>query len=206
MISFKNFVESIHNAIMAANESLMDKNTGLLDQFFESHIDEDELQSALNDALKASKDLSGKKADATGDDLNNANEAFEKVNKILSPTDKDSIQAKLQTLTPKSVVVQYPHQTPTGIEFVDVHVPLITLVPLGMTQIEKATFTANFEMEIKDNEVHINFTDRSRGSIGRRSKTTRGKLELTISPQETSEGLKQLIEGYENALKAQIPQ
>lgn len=35
MISFKLFVEAIHHAIVSASDSLMDKNEGLLDKYFE---------------------------------------------------------------------------------------------------------------------------------------------------------------------------
>ena len=59
-------------------------------------------------------------------------------------------------------------------------------------------------MEIVDDELQLNFTDRNR-RFGKKSKTTRGTLEITISPQESSDGLKLLIEGYETALKSQIP-
>ncbi|HKJ42090.1 MAG TPA: hypothetical protein VKA27_08335 [Sunxiuqinia sp.] len=90
-------------------------------------------------------------------------------------------------------------------KFVEVHVLLITLAPVAMSQIEKAKLTANFEMQIVDGELQLNFTDRSRSGNGRKSKTSHGKLEITITPQESSKGLKQLIEGYENALKSQIP-
>jgi hypothetical protein len=34
MISFKSFVQSIHDAVLKANDALMDKNTDLLDKYF----------------------------------------------------------------------------------------------------------------------------------------------------------------------------
>ncbi|MFT5250324.1 MAG: hypothetical protein ACI93P_002059, partial [bacterium] len=34
MISFKSFVQSIHDAVLKANDALMDKNTDLLDRYF----------------------------------------------------------------------------------------------------------------------------------------------------------------------------
>ena len=39
MISFKLFVEAIHHAIVSASDSLMDKNEGLLDKYFEKPVD-----------------------------------------------------------------------------------------------------------------------------------------------------------------------
>ena len=38
MISFKLFVEAIHHAIVSASDSLMDKNEGLLDKYFEKPV------------------------------------------------------------------------------------------------------------------------------------------------------------------------
>lgn len=158
MISFKAFINAIHDAILAANDSLMQKNTGLLDKYFEAPDDEEETEDG-------------------------------------------------GALSPKSVVIEYPRQTSRGIEYVEVHVPLITLVPLAMSEIKEAKLTTEFEIEIVDDEVQLNF--RSGGSkgklFGKKRESTFGRLEITISPQESSEGLKRLVEGYEKALKSQIP-
>ena len=208
MISFKSFVNAIHDAIIAANDSLMEQSTGLLDKFFADTSNEEDLQASLDNALQASKYITSKKGNVTRADFQTATNAIEKAQKALAPDDENtgSSTARIPgTLSPKSVVVEYPRQTENGIEFIEVHVPLITLVPLNMPQIEKATLTANFEMEIVDGELQLNFSERNKGGFSKRSKSTRGKLEITISPQETSEGLKKLVEGYEQALKSQIP-
>lgn len=214
MISFKSFINAIHDAILSANDSLMEKNTGLLDKFFVDTTNEDQLQATLDDALKASNQVTSKKGNVTREDFTKASEAIEKARKALQAEEGDTeggtdkLEGSAQIpgrLSPKSVVVEYPHQTENGIEFVEVHVPLITLSPMAMSHIEKATLTANFEMQIVDGELQLNFSDRSRGGFSKKSKTSHGKLEITITPQESSEGLKQLIEGYENALKSQIP-
>lgn len=190
---------------MTANEGLMDKNTGLLDKYFTRSISDDDLQLSLDDALKASNDIVSKKGAVTRDDFKTASEALERARDSLTGEANDKSAQIPGTLSPRSVVVEFPTQTPSGVEFVEVHVPLITLVPIAMSQIEKAKVTASFDIEVVNDEVQLNFTNRSKSSIRRNSKSTKGKLELTISPQESSEGLKQLIEGYEKALKAQIP-
>jgi hypothetical protein len=208
MISFKFFVNAIHDAILSANDTLMEKNTGILDKFFEDTSNEEGLQSSLDHALQVSNNIISKKGNVTRDDFKDALDALGNAKKALSGNSDDSTAANSAripgTLSPKSVVVEYPHQTANGIEFIEVHVPLITLVPLSMSQIQKATVTANFEMEIVNDELQLNFTNKSKG-MGRKSKKTWGKLEITITPQESSDGLKQLVEGYEQALKSQIP-
>jgi hypothetical protein len=47
------------------------------------------------------------------------------------------------------------------------------------------------KVEVSDNKIH-------------RRDTGLGTLEITISPSESSEGLKELIESYENVIKNQI--
>jgi hypothetical protein len=34
---------------------------------------------------------------------------------------------------------------------------------------------------------------------------TMGRIEITVSPSDMSEGMKTIVEGYEKALKSQIP-
>jgi len=163
MISFKSFVESIHDAIMSASNTLMDKNVGLIDKYFE---------------------------ETTNDSVSESGAA---------------IQSK--SLVPKTIVLEYPTLEADGkVKVTEVHVPLITMVPLSMSHIEKATLTADFEMNIVDGELQLDFVNRSNegGFMKKSSKSTRGTLEIVISPQESSEGLKLIVEGYEAILKRQI--
>lgn len=207
MISFKNFVDAIHDAILAANDSLMDKNEGILQKFFEQDgANPGELQDKLDKALKATRDTSKKETSVTREDYKNVSDALKEASDALAGGDPDSFDAKAPgKLKPRMVTVEYPFQTEDGVKFIDVKVPLITLSPITMSHIEKATLKANFEMEIVDDELKLNFTNRERAPLGKRNKTTRGQLEITIAPTESPEGLLQLIEGYEKVLKSQIP-
>lgn len=171
MISFKSFVNAIHDAILKANDALMDKNTDLLDKYFEE------------------------KTVGVVDNKNNP------VN------DEDGNQKQKKILEPISVVMDYPIIDDDGNqENIDVHVPLITLVPISTSQIEKATLTADFDMEIVDGDLQIDFAGKGRSKgVFKKTKRSKGSMEITISPQDTSEGLKLLIEGYETLIKRQIP-
>lgn len=158
MISLKSFIAAIHEAIIQAGDSLMDRNIGLLDRYF-----------------------------------------TEKTEKA-----KDGSEQK--TLVPKTVTLEYPaldQNLATVIRKVEV--PLITLIPLTTARIEKATLTANFEMELADGQVQLDFSNKLTGGLFRKSKSTIGRLEITITPQDTPEGLNAVIEAYERAVKAQIP-
>jgi hypothetical protein len=164
MISLKLFVEAIHEAIINANNTLMDKNVGLLDKYFEEVPQE-------NPKVK-----------------------------------EDGAHTNL---VPKNVVLEYPVLDSTGkVTPRQIQVPLITMVPLGMSQIEKATLTADFELVLVDDELQITFPAHKNEGLFHKNNdnpnTTSGKLEIVITPQEPSEGLKLLVEAYEAALKRQI--
>ncbi len=138
--------------------------------------------------------------------------------------DKDTAEVKdstgnvvsKATLIPKTVTLNYPQLNEHAeddediindyqVKVLPIEVPLITLVPLTMPQIEKATLTAEFELEIVNGELQLNFPNSARGGLFKKApKTTRGKLEIILSPQESSEGLKMLIESYESFLKRQL--
>lgn len=162
MISFKSFVESVHNAIIEASNTLMDKNVGLLDKYFEESSDKQ--------------------------------------------PDNPNEPASSSTLVPKKVVLEYPTLNADGqVETTEIQVPLITMVPLSMSQIEKATLTANFDLEIIDDELQLSFPGRrTDGVFSKKGKKSSGSLEIVISPQESSEGLKQIVEAYEAVLRRQI--
>ncbi len=155
MLSFKSFIDAIHDAVISANDSLMDKNTGLLDKYFDEQ-------------------------DGEGGPL-----------------------------TPKAVAVEYPYQTKDGLAFKEVQIPLITLVPLTLSEIKEAKVVTDLELSIVEGELQISFADGGASDkkklFGKKSQSTFGRLEITIHPQESSEGLRSLVQGYEKALKAQIP-
>jgi hypothetical protein len=204
MISFKDFVEKIHEAIINANETLTDKNISYLENFFIVPEEQEDLRKKMDKAIEESRKVSFKGKDASSEDHKRMRSALEDAKQSITgkgfPGEDNPLRAR-------SVIVEYPHLTSQGtIEQHNVHVPLITLVPMDMHQIEKAKLTAEFEMEIVDNELKLNFGPRRSGKIfGKKSESTYGTLEITISPQEPSEGLKSMVEGYEKSLKSQIP-
>lgn len=119
------------------------------------------------------------------------------------PDEKDPAK---KNLVPKTVTLEYPavgSDLQPVIRKVDV--PLITLVPLTASRIEKATLTADFEMEMADGQVQLNFTSKSNRRLFKNPRSSIGRLEITITPQPTPEGLNALIEAYESVVKAQLP-
>ena len=84
---------------------------------------------------------------------------------------------------PKSTTTEFLTRTTKGIETVKVQVPLIVLSAIASPHISK---TDNNE------ELFVEFEPIS-------------KIEILLKNDETPEGLKKVIEGYERALRAQIP-
>ncbi len=181
MISFKFFVNAIQEAIISASDALMDKNLSLLDKYF----------------IEAPKVAD---THAVGDSQDFDDSGKEQ------PTVKDAATFDKHLLIPRSVALEYPQLGNEGeIENLEVSVPLITLVPLSMSKIDKATITASFRMAVVNGEVQLDLGDESRRSFFKRKpKMAWGKIEISLAPQETSEGYKLLVEGYEAILKRQI--
>jgi hypothetical protein len=116
----------------------------------------------------------------------------------------------IQTLIPKTVRINYPatfdYATPNNdkeykVVSTPVEVPLITLIPLGAYNIEKAVFTANFKFDVNGDDINLDF---SKASSQEELQSNFGKLEITLGPKESPEGLKAIIESYETYLKRQI--
>lgn len=134
----------------------------------------------------------------------------ERESKLLDEKGREIIK---KTRVPKMVTLIYPQKTqaqgtanPNNFTSFQepVEVPLISMVPMEMCGIKKATFTTEFEMEIVQDELQIYFGKPETSLLKKKTKTNLGKLEITLTPQETAEGLRILTEGYENFLKRQI--
>ena len=165
MIDLKQFVQAIHDAILLANSSLMDKNLELFDTYFDKKFADFNIP-------------------------NDTNKYF-----------------------PKMVVLDYPQPMveSSGNTFTQtqIQVPLITLIPLNMSQIEKAVIRAQFEMDIVNDQLQLNFVNkanRGTGIFGNKKEENdhHCEIEITISPQEMPEGLKIVVNGYDAMLKRQI--
>lgn len=126
--------------------------------------------------------------------------------------DDGGVKSK-KTLVPKTVTLTYPitNEVPNNensdnfsLLMDPVEVPLISMVPMNICGVEKATFTTEFQMQIVQDELQIFFGKPTNGMLKKTPATNFGKLEITLSPQETTEGLKLITESYENFLKRQI--
>jgi len=133
---------------------------------------------------------------------------------VLDTYFENSDENNISKLIPKTVTVQYPQVTPKGVEVHDVHVPLIALVPVSMTKISKVKLKTRLELSLDKNDLIVGFPSKKLAKDKRNKKnikeenryeSTTSSIEITLRPSMSPDGLKKLIEGYEKALRAQIP-
>ena len=216
MIKFELFINAIQAAILSANDALVDKNLDVLENFFEVIEEEDEkFKEDIEDALKTVDDVLNRKDGSAArsklaamrKSLKSVSEGMKGGASLSEVLTGDSIPDKLK---PHMTTVQFPHKTADGIVMSDVQVPLITLVPLSMTQITEVKFHTDLEIQIEDNDLVVNFPSSSSLSNGDEdnlsgSSRSIGSLEITLQPHTGTEGLRKIVEGYEKALRAQLP-
>lgn len=137
------------------------------------------------------------------------NKFFVEVDDNGEPIDKEPGNFNLgATYKPKMVEMQFPRRTADGMDTVVAEVPLLVLSPLNTPKVEEVKFTADLEVSTNDSdELLVSFSDQKKESFfsGDKGKNTNAHLEITIKAGESPEGLRKIIEGYERALRAQIP-
>ena len=218
MIKFDAFINAIHAAILSANDALMDKNLDVLEKFFEVAEDSDEFQRKLDDALTSINDVLGQGRTPAGQrltrqKLTTMRASIEEVREALSQQGdlgEDPNQAGLpDKLRPKMTTIQFPHKTANGVVMSDVRVPLVTLVPLSMTQISEVRLRTELEIQVEDEELLVSFpVPQSRALDDEKDESrssSRAILQITLTPHHGTEGLRKIVEGYEKVLRAQIP-
>ena len=112
-------------------------------------------------------------------------------------------------LRPKMVSMAFPTITSDGPTTHYVDVPLITLTPISTLLINEVNIKTSLEITVdsKDN-IMVSFPQKKQSGIfssNSDSSNSNTEIEITFRGGETPEGLQKIIEGYERALRAQIP-
>lgn len=200
MINLEEFVHSIHVATASAGEALIEKNLGLLDRFFETAEDDD--------------DDIGHMAHAGRSDRNPANRS---VRRAKRDKDRDSngfsvdSDEDIPVLRPRMVAMQYPTVTKDGPGVQTVNVPLITLIPLSQVELKEMSFATELDLSVNGDALQVSFPKRTLKKQEMAEEGAKpgngGKahLEVKIAAMETPDGLKYIVDGYERALRAQVP-
>ena len=184
----------------------------IIERFLEAGID-DESEEIVTQALHTLGDVLGDEPFKNTRQFRELIASLRNVTGALDQGGFPSKQAAENVLRPRMVTVQYPHQTKEGKTTTsDVHVPLITMVPLSMSQISEVKFRTDLEVQLDNNELSVSFpttlsTANNRDDGRQSAETARpvAQIEITMTPHHTSEGLRKIIEGYEKVLRSQIP-
>lgn len=201
MIDFSQFVKVIHDAALSTNQALMAENIKIITKYFDRIEIEEENPSIDEAAIAAKKVLV--KGDANEEELRKHLQKLTDANEATRNKQKEN-KHKSTYYRPKMVSVQYPQATADGVVIKDVNVPLLTLVPISMSEVSEIKFKTHLEIIDDDEQLKVSFPGKDHKSSGNGSDHL-SSLEITIRPHECSAGLTTLIEGYEKVLRAQIP-
>ena len=208
MLDFSDLVGAVQASVQSAADVLARENYALFRQYFFDAKEPADARKILQEALEEAATLSESKrpkevAKRLADSLEAAAVALD---------------ASTDTLQPKLVSIDYPMVTRDGPAVHTVHVPLITLAPYVATQISKLTFKADLEVQTTDEgKLNVSFTPPAappgeggaEGAAGEqaggRSRGANASIEIVVESMPASDGLRKIIEGYERALRAQIP-
>lgn len=202
MIEFKSLMHVIYQSIQSAAQAVEQESIEYINNFFEripneEYQDEESYQKKINKA----KELLN-----AGDTLA-ATAILDEADKKLRKTMPIAHERK-ETLRPIMVAMAFPSQTANGIETVIANVPLITLCPMNISRIKEVKFTTDLEVSTdENNELLIGFpaTKNNEKQSDNIRSNTNTHIEVTLTGSETPDGLQKIIEGYEKALRAQIP-
>lgn len=203
MIKFEQFINVIHAAVQSANEALMQKNLDLLETYFEDTGESDEMKASLDDALDSIEKVL-QQSKPSREVLQQALKSFSGARKALEDERKPGSSKLPKSLRAKTVALQFPEQNASGITMRNAHVPLISLVPVTTAKVAEVKFKTNLEIQVENDELLISFAPAVAAKDSDPGIAT-SSIEIVVTPQESSAGLKALIKGYDNMLRSQIP-
>lgn len=206
MIRFQELMHAIQKSIHSAAEAVESAGEKHLAKFFDKIINEDsqekkEKSRALRDAINKG-------------DSQRINELIEEIKSL--PVDDDESTEGNAIYRPKMVAMAFPSQGADGVESTIVNVPKITLSPISSPRIKDVKFTADLEVTTEETldkngkkreELKVAFRPEkiSGGENTVTKDPTNTHIEISLIGHEPPEGLQKIIEGYEKALRAQIP-
>jgi Protein of unknown function (DUF2589) len=211
MLDFSDLVGAVQASVQSASDLLARESYASFRQYFVDVKEPEDARKILQEALREAETLAG------------AKQPKEMVKRLAESLEVASaaLDAGTRALQPKLVAIDYPTMTSTGPAVHTVHVPLITLSPYVATQVSKLTFKADLEVQVtSEGKLKVSFppppssspptgAGAAGGAAGEEAcacrKTTNTSIEIVVEATPASDGLRKVIEGYERALRAQIP-
>ncbi|NQZ23579.1 MAG: DUF2589 domain-containing protein [Colwellia sp.] len=197
MIRFQALMHAVQQSIHSAAQAVESAGFKHIDKFFDKVTIESpsDINSSSNNIIDVPADEIDKSAN------NNIKE------NNLGTDEHQSPEGEV-IYRPKMVAMAFPSQGPDGVTSTIVNVPLITLCPISSPRIKDVKFSADLEVTADDSdELYVAF--RSPQVTGGEHTITKDctntRIEISLVGHEPPEGLQKIIEGYEKALRAQIP-
>jgi hypothetical protein len=198
MIRFQALMHAVQQSIHSAAQAVESAGFKHIDKFFDKVVNED-----MQERREKSKELN--EAMNSGD-TTRADSLLKEINALPEEGVKGSEEDA--TYRPKMVAMAFPSQGENGVDSTIVNVPLITLCPISSPRIQSVNFSADLEVTADDtDELYVAFRapQVSGGKDTITKDTTNTRIEISLVGHEPPEGLQKIIEGYEKALRAQIP-
>lgn len=213
MFSFKSFIEAIQGATLSANDALMSKNLEVLNQYFEKDDDDVEIHKKIDDALDATNAVVNPETKVSKQTLEQALRSIKDLKTTLNQHDVVEQALASGDLRPKTVILNYPSTAQDGaIVNKEVHVPLVTLIPITFSKVDEVRLKADLELNLVDDELQVGlgkFSNRKKGRDTEGDDSQQGgsvgNVEIVLKPQEMSDGMQHVVDAYEKILKAQLP-
>jgi hypothetical protein len=201
MIRFQALMHAIQESIHSAAEAVESAGDKHLKKFFDKILN-DHYQEKVDEIKEAKKEGDNERVKALRKEMVNL------------PTGEDDSTEGVFIYRPKMVAMAFPSQGADGVESTIVNVPKITLSPISSPRIKDVKFTADLEVTTEENdgkkgneELKVAFRSPqvSGGENTVTKDSTNTHIEICLVGHEPPEGLQKIIEGYEKALRAQIP-
>lgn len=202
MISFQALMHAVQQSIHSAAQAVESAGIKHIDKFFDQIP-----RNKFTEIQENKKHLAEAQEALNNGDVDKANILLKALNTsagvedVVTPED-DSIYR------PKMVAMAFPSQSQEGAGSTIVNVPLITLCPISSPRIKDVKFVTDLEVTSDDSdELYVAFRSpqKSSGEHSEFNDSTNTRIEISLVGHEPPEGLQKIIEGYEKALRAQIP-
>ncbi len=114
--------------------------------------------------------------------------------------------SQIEKMTPRTVQLEYPRMTSEGPVNHFVAVPLITLAPVPSLQIEDVQVEMDLEIIEDNGEVMVGFPQKNDATAPSKGQIQpNASIKINIKANQRPHGVTALVEGYNKALRAQLP-
>ena len=112
-----------------------------------------------------------------------------------------------EELTPRMVDLKYPIITADGPKEHTVSVPLLSVVPVSRIEVADVQIEMDLEILSDDDELIVGFPQKEKTIFGDKvvAPKPNAKVIINVKASERPAGVSSIIEGYDKALRAQIP-